>query len=505
MPKRTAIIVLGMLRIVEGSAFNSPENSEHSLQSERRSAGNCNFQSKVPKLDRRSFLTIGSLGALSLPLLLQAKELQSKKTSKPAITGKSVIFLFQQGGPSQFETFDPKEDGPTESRSVNGTIPTSVPGLRFGSALPRLAKIAHKLTIVRSFQTQNAGHNIQPIVSSHSFDANMGTHFSRYHGVTDPQTGMPTNAVLFPQTVNSEVTEGRGRGNLAATGPYSKDFRPFTPGKGGKLQSDMTLRLSPDRLDDRRQLLVELDRLERSVDATGNLQSLDKLQKQAYELLLSGGVSSALNLALEDEATLKRYDTRNYMHSSRWNIVNRGRRGYYNGQAATLGHLLLLSRRLCEAGCGFVTVHAGYEGVWDMHADGNNLNMVDGMDAVGYSFDHAVAALIEDIEARGLQDKILLVATGEMGRTPKINKRGGRDHWARLAPLLLYGGGIDGGKVIGRSDSRGGEPGSDAFNQKHLISTILNTLVNLSELRLDPQAPPQLTQLLSHDPIQGVL
>ena len=127
------------------------------------------------------------------------------------------------------------------------------------------------------------------------------------------------------------------------------------------------------------------------------------------------------------------------------------------------------ARRLCEAGAGYVTIHASYAGVWDMHADGNNLNMQDGMDAVGYSFDHAVAALIEDCEARGLSDKIMLVCCGEMGRTPKLNKRGGRDHWAKLAPLMIYGGGFDGGRVIGQSDRMGGEPVTDAFNPRHLI------------------------------------
>ena len=103
-----------------------------------------------------------------------------------------------------------------------------------------------------------------------------------------------------------------------------------------------------------------------------------------------------------------------------------------------------------------MTIHADYEGVWDMHADGNNLNMIDGMEAVGKPFDHAVAAFIADVEAQGLQDKILLVCCGEMGRTPRLNKNGGRDHWAKLAPLLFYGGGCQGGRVIGQSTRDGG-------------------------------------------------
>ena len=136
-----------------------------------------------------------------------------------------------------------------------------------------------------------------------------------------------------------------------------------------------------------------------------------------------------------------------------------------------------------------------------MHADGNNLNMIDGMQAVGASFDHAIAAFVDDLESRGLQDDILLVASGEMGRTPKINKRGGRDHWARLAPLLLYGGGLAGGRVIGQSTRDGGEPATENLTPKHLISTILRTVFNVGQLRVMPGVPPQIVKLAEADPI----
>jgi len=470
--------------------------------------------------DRRQFLTLGALGGLSLPLWLTSPRLvgAASGAGSNAVTGKSVIFLFQQGGPSQFETFDPKLDGPSESRSVDGTIPTSVPGLRFGSSMSRLARIAHKLTIVRSFQTRNGGHNIQPIVGPDSLQANIGTHFSRFVGATHGQTGMPTNAVLFPRSVEESVPRPEARGNISATGPYAKGYAPFVPDKGepkkgsqgrargggGGLQEDMTLHLSRERLDDRRQLLGELDRWKRHADASAAFESVDALQGQAYELLLKGGVSHALDLAREEAATLALYDTRPHVQPGKWDKVSRGRKGYYNAQAATIGHLLLLARRLCENGCGFVTIHAGYAGVWDMHADGNNLNMVDGMEAVGRSFDHAVAAFVEDVEARGLRDKILLVATGEMGRTPRINKRGGRDHWSKLAPLLLYGGGIDGGRVIGRSDRMGGEPATENFTPQHLVSTLLRTVLDPGKLRLESAVAPELDQLISHAPIAGI-
>ena len=139
-----------------------------------------------------------------------------------------------------------------------------------------------------------------------------------------------------------------------------------------------------------------------------------------------------------------------------------------------------------------------------MHADSNNLDMVDGMEAVGTTFDHAVAAFIEDIEARGLQDEIMLVCSGEMGRTPRINKRGGRDHWARLAPLLIYGGGLEGGRVIGQSTRDGGQPTADPLGPRHLISSILHTVFDVGELRLRPSVPTPINRLAEHATIPGM-
>jgi uncharacterized protein (DUF1501 family) len=264
----------------------------------------------------------------------------------------------------------------------------------------------------------------------------------------------------------------------------------------------MQVNLPRERVfEDRRRLLEQLDRLNRAADASGLVKSMDEIQQQAYQVLLGGGVTKALDLSNEDPAVLAKYDTAQYVRSHNWSRARRGKSLYYTGQAKTIGKLLLLSRRLCEAGCGFVTIHAGYAGVWDMHGDGNNLNMVDGMQAVGSSFDHAVAAFIEDIEARGLQDKILLVACGEMGRTPRINRNGGRDHWSRLGPLLLYGGGIKGGQVIGQSDRQGGEPNSNALTPANLISTIMHTVFDLGELRLVPGVPSEISQLSAVDPI----
>lgn len=435
-------------------------------------------------LSRRGFLTLGTLGlgGLSLSSLLAD---EGKRLSH--ITGKSVIFVFQQGGPSQFETFDPKPEAAESVRTVTDTIKTTVPGLYFGEPMSQLAKLAHKLTIVRSYQTNNADHNIVPIVSTHTLNANIGALYSYVAGSVRAESGMPTNVFLFPQAVCTDVTKGSARGNISATGILGATNAPFIPGTGDQLQKNLRLNVSRERLEDRRRILSEFDRLNQDFERTRQGTSEGGYRDQAYQVLLSGQVADAFDLTKEDAKTVARYDTDRYTRPDNWSKSQRGKRGYYTGQARSIGKLLLMARRLCEAGCGFVTIHADYEGVWDMHADGNNLNMVDGMEAIGRPFDHAVAAFIEDVEARGLSDKILLVCCGEMGRTPRINKSGGRDHWARLAPLMFYGGGSTGGRVIGQSTRDGGEPASENFTPANLVSTILHTVFDPGQIRLMPR------------------
>jgi uncharacterized protein (DUF1501 family) len=447
---------------------------------------------------RRRFLTLGSLAAGGLSLSSLFSVHGAAEPNGRLDTGKSVIFLFQQGGPSQFETFDPKLDAPVEIRTVGGVSSTTVTGLRFGTTFKRLATLADKLTVVRSFATGNAEHNIRPIVGPESLNANIGSLFARVAGATHPVTAMPTGAVLFPQSVSADAAKGQGRGDLAATGNVGAAFAPFVPGGSGQLQKNLRLNLPAGQFSDRQALLSQLDRLRRVVEP--QYDAIDQQQRYAYEVLLSGSVADALDLSREDSKVLAKYDTSHHVADHNWNRARRGARGYYTGHARSLGKALLLARRLCEAGCRFVTVHTGYEGVWDMHADGENLNMIDGMEAIGRSFDHAVAAFIEDVEARGLADKIMLIATGEMGRTPRLNKNGGRDHWAKLTPLMLYGGGVPRGKVIGRSTKDGGEPDLDGFTTPNLISTILHSMLDVGQLRLKP-ALGAITKLAEATPI----
>jgi hypothetical protein len=448
------------------------------------------------RFSRRRLLTVGglALGGLSLSNLFADDD------TPKLHTGKSVIFLFQQGGPSQFETFDPKPDAPAEIRTVTGVTKTALPGVLFGDTMAKLAAHADKLTVVRSYSTDNAQHNIEPVVGPNSLNANIGALVSRVVGPTHPTTSVPTSAIVYPQSVDAKVAKAQGRGDLAATGTVGGAFAPFVAGGTGQLQKNLRLGLSTDQFSDRRDLLARLDDVRR--DAEPQYEQFDQKQRQACDVLLSGSVADALDLTREDPKVLAAYDTAAFVAKDDWKKADRGKRGYYTGHAKTMGKALLLARRLCEAGCGFVTVHTGYEGVWDMHADGNNLNMKDGMEAVGGAFDHAVAAFIDDLESRGLSDKILLVATGEMGRTPRLNKNGGRDHWSKLAPLLLYGGGSARGKVVGRSTRDGGEPAEFACGTPNLVSTILHTAFDMARVRLQP-ALATISKLGEAKPIGG--
>lgn len=454
-------------------------------------------------LGRRDFLRVGSLGlgGLALSHLLAAQSRGAESQLRP-VTGKSVIFLFLHGGPSQIETFDPKMSAPAEIRSVTGEIPTALPGITFGSSLPKLASLADKFSIVRSFRTGDGNHDIKPVVGKATLGANMGSLFARVAGTNDPATGMPLNVALFPRAVDPMAGPAVEQfGKFDSTGSLGSALAPFVPGGGGALQKDMQLAIEPNRLDDRKALLSSLDRIRRELDHREALAGTDRFQQQALDTIV-GGVAQAFDLSHEDPATIRRYDTAPLIRpdqiSRKWNNYPR-----YVDNAQTLGKLLLMARRLCEAGCGFVTVTTNF--VWDMHADVNNATMEEGMQYCGQPLDHALSAFIEDCEARGLADDILLVATGEMGRTPRINKGGGRDHWGGLAPLLVYGGGYPRGQVIGSSSRDAGEPASDPFGNENLLATVMHTLLDLGQVRLMTGLPQDLLRALTTpQPIAGL-
>jgi hypothetical protein len=458
-----------------------------------------NFTDHRPRFGRRAFLRAGalSLGGLSLPGLLAHAAAEPKRL----LSGRSVIFLFLHGGPSQFETFDPKMSAPAEIRSTTGEIATSIPGVTFGSSFPKLARLADRLAIVRSFTTGDANHDIKPVVSRHTHGANLGSLFARVAGTTDPVTGMPRTALLFPRTVDATTgPEQTQFGRFGSTGSLGTGYAPFVPGVGGELQQDMQINLPIDRLTDRRALLAKLDRIRVSLDASGQAAALDKLREQAFTSVLRG-VAQAFDLAREGPRVVERYDTAPLVRPDQ---INRKWNNYphYVDNAKSLGKLLLLARRLCEVGCGFVTVTTNF--VWDMHADVNNATCAEGMRYMGPPLDHAVSALVEDLAERGLSDRILLVCCGEMGRSPRLNPNGGRDHWGSLAPLLLAGGGLRTGQVIGRSTRDGSQPQTDPIGIPNLVATVLQRLVDPGELRIVRGVPAEVVQPATAEPIPGL-
>ncbi|WP_425614654.1 DUF1501 domain-containing protein [Anatilimnocola sp. NA78] len=464
------------------------------------------FHDGNSRFGRRDFLRVGglALGGLTLPQLLASREALAGSASgkSKGLRDRSVIFVFLHGGPSQIETFDPKMTAPAGVRSATGEISTKLPGITFGSTFSRLASMNDKFSIVRSFRTGDGNHDIKPIVGKTTLGANMGSLYARIAGANHPVTGMPTNAALYPRAVDSSTQkESSNFGKFGSTGSLGTAYAPFSPGGEGNFQKDLELRMSRDRVEDRRNLLAGLDRLQRGLDAQGNLSGVDRLQQQAFQTVL-GGIAKAFDLTSEDAKTIARYDTAPLVRpdqiSRKWNNYNN-----YVDNAKSLGKLLLLARRLCETGCGFVTVTTNF--VWDMHADVNNTGVEEGMQYMGNPLDYALSALIDDLHERGLSEKVLVVVCGEMGRTPRINKNGGRDHWGGLSPLLVSGGGLNMGQVIGQSNDNAGEPHTEPQELENLLATVMHSLLDLGQVRLMTGLPQDLVRAITTPkPITGL-
>jgi uncharacterized protein (DUF1501 family) len=415
-----------------------------------RSPATCNGVS------RRDVLRIGTLGFAGFGL---ADLLRVHAKSAEPSRQTSVILLWLGGGPSQHETFDPKPDTPEDYRSLVGTVATTAPGVRLGGLLPEIARRFKKMAIVRSFAHRDPSHEgathwlqtgrswpIELISSNPTpqpqFRPAIGAIAARVRGPIHPQTSVPAYCVV-------DSSDARHRNDGAAW--LGHQYGPLRLDRQNALNNNLTPRIPMEKLRNRRALLATLDRLERTFDQAGAMQGMDEFQQQAFRIL-SGSVKEVLDLSREDVKTREKY-------------------------GAGLGERLLLARRLCEAGAAFVTVN--YDG-WDHHGVSGSGPLREGLHKLCPPLDHAVATLIDDIGQRGLDQNILLVITGEFGRTPRIDgvgtKTTARHHWPELCPLALVGGGLRMGQVIGESTAKAERPKSPPISPEDLMATIFLVL-----------------------------
>jgi len=375
-------------------------------------------------LSRRSFLEIGSLmlGGLTLPALLRAEQRSGSRTAH-----KSIIMVYLSGGLAHQDSFDMKPNAPKEARGEFNPIDTSVPGIQICELMPNLALMADKYAILRSIvglRDEHSSFQTIPGFSMGDSQRNGYPHFgsivSRVQGNTSPV--VPAFIDLFP-TMQHRPYNSPGPGSL---GPKFAGVKA-----DGEDFASMKLRfVSQNQLTERRKLLDSFDQFRREADCN-RVTAADTSYEKAFDVLTSSRLVDALDLEKEDPQVRERYGKSSSTHQ---------------GDGAPLWNdQLLAARRLVEAGVRCVTV--GY-GFWDTH--GNNFGHLKGNLPV---FDRGISALIQDIHDRGLQNDVTVLVWGEFGRTPKINKDAGRDHWPRVNGALFAGGGLRTGQVIGSTDA----------------------------------------------------
>ncbi len=370
---------------------------------------------------RRDFLRVGGLASLGLPALLRAEaRADGNGTGLPPATAKSVILVFLGGGLSHHDSFDPKPDAPEEVKGKYGTIATKTPSVRYGELMSRMASISDKFSLVRSGSHGNDHHETATNwVLSGKFGSAFGdypaigavvSHELGYRGPMPPYFSVPRNPSFTWELGKSAFLGGR-----------YESFKSGDPNDGNFRVQDLAVL---DRNQDRRQSLrAAVDNLASQVEGDDQMKTLDEFQKRAMDLVLSPEARRAFDIGREDPRLRDRY----------------GR--------TTTGQSCLLARRLVESGVRFVTVNSGG---WDHHA-----KIFPSLDKRLPEIDLGLSALIEDLDSRGLLDSTLVLCMGEFGRTPKINKDAGRDHWGHVASMIWAGGGIKPGRVIGSSDDQG--------------------------------------------------
>jgi len=390
------------------------------------------------------------------------------RTGNAASRGpRSVILFWLSGGPSQIDTWDPKPDAPKEIRGPFSTIATSVPGVRFCEHLPLQAKLAHKLTVIRSVDCSASNHTPITMQAGNPFARrtddgkdgdgypSMGSVAARFRGANAPS--MPAFVGLAP----SWKADVWGAGHMGAA---------YEPVKGDELPGRLALASGLDlpRLQDRSGLRREFDRVRREIDDGAQMSLTDRYADAALDMMLSTKVRDAFDLSREPDRVRDAY----------------GR--------ISVGEKALLARRLVEAGTTFVLV-SGRWGYFDHHGDDVPPwgGIQKGLTPILPSIDRALTTLIQDLDGRGLLDSTLVLMMGEFGRSPVMTKGAGRDHWTPVMSMLAAGGSGEHGRVIGSTDARGGEIKSRKVTPSDLAATVFRHLdIPLDSHWTTPQGRP---------------
>jgi hypothetical protein len=398
-------------------------------------------------LSRRSFLKAGflALGGLTLADHLRLKARANERGEPTRDT--AVILFWMGGGPSHIDMYDLKPNAPAEYRGEFSESATNVPGIRIGEHLPWQARMMDRLSVVRSVTHTNAGHGmgshwmltgyVPTIEINDNLNPCAGSVVARMRGANAPR--LPAYVCVPSVPGHSGAAYLGAAYNAFAPGsdPNSPDFNV------------RDLRLAPNidlnRFRNRRELLQDVDRLRRDVDREGMLEGYDRFYRDAFQIVTSNECRNAFDMRREPERIRDRY----------------GRDSW--GQSA------LLARRLVEAGVTYVTVNVGG---WDTH--NNNFNEL--KNRLLPRYDRALAALVEDLCERGMDQKVLVLAYGEFGRTPRVNSTAGRDHWPGAASVVFAGGGLRMGQAIGTTDARAEYPTSRPASPQDVLATMYHVL-----------------------------
>lgn len=410
---------------------------------------------------RREFLYVGLLGGLglTLPQFLRNQAQAAQKTyatHEPVAQG--IIQIFLPGGIAHQESFDPKPYAPAEYRGPFGAIDTAITGIQFGQFLPNIAKVADKITVIRSMSHGEAAHE--------RGTQNMFTGYRPSPALEYPSIGSVISHELGPRNdLPPYVCVPSVPNEFANSGYLSSAFGPFAlgsdPARADFKVRDLSLPGGVDdaRFERRKSLLETVDHHFRSMEESDAITSMDAFYQHAYKLISSQKAREAFNLAAEPDKVKDEY-----------------------GRNAA-GQRMLLARRLIEAGVRFVSLTAGG---WDHHD-----NLKAGIERELPPVDQAIAALIRDLDQRGMLDTTLVMVTTEFGRTPKINPTAGRDHWPRVFSTMLAGGGVKRGYVHGASDALGGEVDENGVTVQDFAKTIYHQIgINADKELMSPGSRP---------------